>query len=80
MTLSILHFTTSLALKIGIRHRLKDLCAVKEDMPMLFIFYIALVVTILTVFIVAIKGFQELMAPIKAAKRDAELAQKNAGK
>ncbi|HHU17403.1 MAG TPA: hypothetical protein GXZ70_04165 [Clostridiales bacterium] len=45
---------------------------------MLFIFYIALVVTILTVFIVAIKGFMELMAPIKAAKRDAELAQKNA--
>lgn len=36
---------------------------------MLIIFYIALVVTIATVFIVAIRGLMELMAPIKAAKR-----------
>lgn len=44
---------------------------------MLFIFYLALVVTITTVFVVAIRGFMELMAPIKAAKRaEAELARK----
>ncbi|HHU17830.1 MAG: hypothetical protein ACOX4V_06595 [Anaerovoracaceae bacterium] len=49
-------------------------------MFMLIVFYIALAVTIATILIVGIRGFQELMAPIKAAKRDAELAQKNAGK
>lgn len=32
------------------------------------LFYIALLVCIATVFVVAIKGFQELMAPIKAEK------------
>ncbi len=47
---------------------------------MLILFYIALVVTIATVFIVAIKGFLELMAPIRAAKREAELARKNANR
>lgn len=41
------------------------------------LFYASLVVAIGTIFVVAIKGFMELMAPIKAAKRDAE---KNAGK
>lgn len=45
---------------------------------MLALFYLALAVSIGTVFIVAIKGFQELMAPIKAAKRDA--AKKSEGK
>lgn len=45
---------------------------------MMIIFYISLIVTISTVFIVAIKGFMELMAPIKAAKRDAKLLHKNA--
>lgn len=44
---------------------------------MMILFYISLIVSISTVFIVAIKGFLELMAPIKAAKRDAELARKN---
>lgn len=32
------------------------------------LFYIALLVCIATIFIVAIKGFMELMAPIKAEK------------
>lgn len=38
------------------------------------LFYIALIVCIATVFIVAIKGFLELIAPIKAekAKREAQ--------
>lgn len=39
---------------------------------MLILFYISLVVAIATIFIVAIKGFMELMAPIRAAKRDAK--------
>ena len=43
---------------------------------MIIIFYISLIVSIATIFIVAIKGFMELMAPIKAAKRDAALARK----
>lgn len=39
---------------------------------MLILFYLSLVVAIGTIFVVAIKGFLELMAPIRAAKREAK--------
>ena len=44
---------------------------------MLIIFYIALIVTIATVFVVAIKGFLELRAPIVAARKEKAATAKN---
>lgn len=44
---------------------------------MLILFYLSLIVAIGTIFVVAIKGFLELMAPIRAAKREAEQNKKS---
>jgi len=43
------------------------------------IFYIALLICTATVFIVTIKGFQELMAPIKAERAKKLQEQQNKG-
>ena len=39
-----------------------------------YIFYMSLLVATATIFVVAIKGFLELMAPVRAAKREKALA------